>query len=199
MQNRTNRIVTNQYYYFLLLLVLLLIFSFSFCPVIVAVIVCFVFVLVVLVVVLLFCCRCVFTPVPADVTITRGATVWRRREGDTCFVYGGYSDIVTHSRTLRVRCTFDTNAALLQCRRKSTQDSRISENINPCHASLVQNKVIRASQPDLFRPTCTTLILDKYFAVYYNTDKSASGENVGEGCKQNNINNRRSEKDKYVP
>ena len=33
----------------------------------------------------------------------------------------------------------------LQCRRKSTQDSRIFENINLCHASLVQNNVIRAS------------------------------------------------------
>ena len=29
--------------------------------------------------ILLFCCRCVFTPVPADVTITRGATVEAKR------------------------------------------------------------------------------------------------------------------------
>ena len=118
---------------------------FLFCFVIVAVVVCLFFVLVVLVCCLLFCCRCVFTPVPADVTITRGATVWRRREGDTSLVYGGYSVIVTHSRTFHVRCTFDANAILLQCRRKSTQGSRISENISLCHASLVQNKVIRAS------------------------------------------------------
>ena len=73
MQNRTNRIVTNWYYY-LLLLLLLLIFSFSFCLVIV--VVCFAFVLVCC---LLFCCRYVFTPVPADVTITRGATVEAKR------------------------------------------------------------------------------------------------------------------------
>ena len=125
--------------------------------------------------------------------------LWRRREGDISLVYGGYSVIVTHSRTFRVRCAFDANAVLLQCRRKSTQDCRISENLNLCHASLVQNKVIGASEPDLFRPTCTKLILDKYFALYYNTDKSASGEKVGEGCKHNNINNRQSEKDKYVP
>ena len=76
-----------------------------------------------------FAVRVFFTPVPADVTITRGATVWRRREGDTSFVYGGYSVIVTHSRTFRVRCTFDANAVLLHCRRKSTQDSRVFENI----------------------------------------------------------------------
>ena len=122
------------------LLLLLLIFSFRL--VIVAVVICFVFILAVLVCCLLFCCRYVFTPVPADVTITRGATV---KEGDTSLVYGGYSAIVTHSRTFHVRCTFDANAVLLQCRRKSTQDSRISENISLCHASLVQNKVIRAS------------------------------------------------------
>ena len=71
--------------------------------------------------------------------------LWRRREGDISLVYGGYSVTVTHSRTFRLRCTFDANAVLLQCRRKSTQDSRIFENINLCHASLVQNKVIRAS------------------------------------------------------
>ena len=44
-----------------------------------AVVICFVFVLAVLVCCLLFCCRCVFTPVPADVTITRGATVKAKR------------------------------------------------------------------------------------------------------------------------
>ena len=70
--------------------------------------------------------------------------LWRRREGDTSLVYGGYSVIVTHSRTFHVRCAFDANAVLLQCRRKSTQESRISENISLCYASLVQNKIIRA-------------------------------------------------------
>ena len=65
-------------------------FLFLFCFVIVAV-VWFGFILAVLVCCLLFCFLCDLTPVPADVTMTRGAVVRRRREGDTGLVPAGCS------------------------------------------------------------------------------------------------------------